>query len=446
MNLTHNASPLRPYTTDDIPSLQVAERKPNNIMLIFLLKKLWAMLDDINSVICKDSMTFVINNKPVFDAQKHILIKMQNFAETIPSRRSYQGDRLAADTFSADWNRLAKSANDWISEIDFDSCTENAQDALLGLSANTLLRLVPSRFSTFALKFVCLVAFVWVSLFVGLMIQKYRYVSEHDVPLNSLNGSDGIVAAGSARGYAASQSNLQPKRSKNSETNAQFQQLNSKSEFNYVDAKIRKGVVLFESGKVYYRGHFLLAEGDSAKKFYEKNELRSDNGMYNIPHGRGTNCTLASKKICYEGSYQYGKPHGWGTYYSYKLGFYPGLDGGSDTESFHVGGKKYAGFYGETFHESMRGKLFNWQGKTLYSGEVSNQNLRPTGTNGTYYVYDNQGFSNGTISHVALYSIIASRRIPQYLQRFLPIRFKPTPESMANKKSSIYWFINISDM
>jgi hypothetical protein len=135
----------RTYTTDDVALLQEEGIKPNNIMLIAWLQKLWDMIEDINAVICKDSLAFVLQHKPIFDEQKLILISMQNFAETIlksgnllyiKTRSTYQGKSLAEDTFSKDWNIIAQNVNGLITEINFDIFSENATNAFFGAGQN----------------------------------------------------------------------------------------------------------------------------------------------------------------------------------------------------------------------------------------------------------------------------------------------------------------------
>jgi len=409
-----NNAPLRSYTTDDV-SLQLREsaNKPNNIILISQLKKLWVMLEEINAAICADSMTFVINNKPIFDEQKCTLIAIQNYAElcletgnirSMRARGSYQGNSLAADTFSADWNVLAKSVNDLISEINFDTSVDNARDTLNGYvwqtnigpsSSNALTRFIP-RNTTF-LGIVCILTLIGISTLVGLTVQEYRYLSDqgetttsgNDIALSS-SVADTTMSVDTAKG--------QPDNSKSA-----LGQLNANSKFTYVDAKLHRGPVRYESGKMNYRGEYMFANGDSAKNFYEEIELRSEDGKYRIANGKGTNC-FPIKSRCYEGSFKDGKPHGKGTFYDTILGTFPGFNGNKDVsnsiakkESNAV--KRYGMFYGYTDSDYRKGKLFNWEGLTLYSGEMDTC-FTPVGTAGAYNIYNNRGSLVSTISQI----------------------------------------------
>ncbi len=437
-------TPLRSYTTDDVSLLLQESAKPNNIILISQLKKLWVILEEVNAAICADTMSFVINNKPIFDQQKHTLIAIQNYAElcletgnirSMRVRESYQGKSLAINTFSSDWNALAKSVNDLISEINFDSSVDNARDALLGYSrrtkngdpsfSNTLTRFIP-RNTTF-LVIVCILTLIGISTLVGLTIQEYRFVSGKDKGETTVAGS-AISTDTTIRDSAQ----FQPNNSKSA-----LDQLNQNSIFTYIDTKLYRGPVRYESGAMNYRGEYLLATGDSAKSFYERAELRSDDGKYRIANGKGTSCFPKSSR-CYEGTFKDGLWHGKGTYYMDILGHFPGLNGKRDVFNYQTSDgfaktqediRRYGAFYGYIDDNIVKGKLFNWEGLTLYSGELD-YCFKPIGTSGTYYTHELGEHHSGTrISH-------------SEFQRMFTTSTATKNRGTRVDYSNFYWFID----
>lgn len=121
------------FTSDDALELGKAHLIDNNVLVIKNLSlKLWKLLDDIEKILYKESFQVITENKPIFDAQKLILIRLDAQIEIIyncglisPIKKKNKvnldskldGIVFATETIFKDWNQLAIKANETINKI-----------------------------------------------------------------------------------------------------------------------------------------------------------------------------------------------------------------------------------------------------------------------------------------------------------------------------------------
>lgn len=121
----------RSFTTDDIPhdasnniNLDDIETGTScdKIKLINLLTKQYGLIEECNRIICQEATKFILANKPVFDAEKLKLYKLENLKTqliNIGMREIYSIEHIVIDngyvlnenTFSKCWNDNAKKIN-----------------------------------------------------------------------------------------------------------------------------------------------------------------------------------------------------------------------------------------------------------------------------------------------------------------------------------------------
>lgn len=98
----------------------------NTFMLVNLLQKAFALWKDINLMVCEEPFEVMVKNKPVFDAQKLRLIRLQAFVDgdlecgvgvKYAQRRRFESDLLDTDTMYSSWNELAAQINSVVGRV-----------------------------------------------------------------------------------------------------------------------------------------------------------------------------------------------------------------------------------------------------------------------------------------------------------------------------------------
>ena len=114
-------------TTDDC---SVLEKYKSNDEVLYLIKHtqdIWKILNETNTYICQCDTDFIIKNKPTFDKQKLILIKIDLLVNNILSnglKKSFKDNQikyndslLDVNTFHTEWNQKANIINKLILDI-----------------------------------------------------------------------------------------------------------------------------------------------------------------------------------------------------------------------------------------------------------------------------------------------------------------------------------------
>ena len=120
---THRCS-----TTDDCNILSKYRSNDKIILLIKHQRDIWKILNKTNTYICQCNTSFILKNKPVFDKQKLILIKLDLLTNNIISigltkclvdRKIKYDDEYLLDitTFNIEWNEKASIINNYIKNI-----------------------------------------------------------------------------------------------------------------------------------------------------------------------------------------------------------------------------------------------------------------------------------------------------------------------------------------
>ena len=114
-------------TTDDCSLLEKYKSNDGVLHLIKNVKDIWNILNETNTYICQCDTDFIIKNKPVFDQQKIILIKIDLLVNNIVSNGlkkslkdnqiKYNGKYLDITTFNIEWNNKAIVINKSILNI-----------------------------------------------------------------------------------------------------------------------------------------------------------------------------------------------------------------------------------------------------------------------------------------------------------------------------------------
>jgi hypothetical protein len=115
-------------TTDDCNILIKYRSNDKIILLIKHQKDIWKILNKTNTYICQCNTSFILKNKPVFDKQKLILIKLDLLTNNIISigltkclvdRKIKYDDGYLLDitTFNIEWNEKASIINNYIKNI-----------------------------------------------------------------------------------------------------------------------------------------------------------------------------------------------------------------------------------------------------------------------------------------------------------------------------------------
>lgn len=119
-------------TTNDIETGTYKKLEPNNLLkLIHLMKIHHELLDQCNTIICKETTKFILKNKPIFDKEKLKLYKLESIKQRLIEIGLYQiyivenvsfdnKYKLNENTFFTEWNENAKKINKL-----FDSCIDN---------------------------------------------------------------------------------------------------------------------------------------------------------------------------------------------------------------------------------------------------------------------------------------------------------------------------------
>ena len=115
-----------PATTDDISNLRKYGKHANVIEVIAAVKKQWSVLEECNAFICQNTTDFILQNKPIFDAQKITLIKINNLIDKLTKNglvKFYKhqhlsfNDYLSTTTYSDEWNDGANKINILLHDI-----------------------------------------------------------------------------------------------------------------------------------------------------------------------------------------------------------------------------------------------------------------------------------------------------------------------------------------
>jgi hypothetical protein len=120
----------RAFTTDDISDVE-SGIPCGKIQLINLLAKQNVLLGECNNIICQDATKFVLKNKPIFDAEKIKLMRLDTIKTKLVDiglHKIYSIEHIAIDnksrlnenTFSKEWNENAKKINELV-----DTCIDH---------------------------------------------------------------------------------------------------------------------------------------------------------------------------------------------------------------------------------------------------------------------------------------------------------------------------------
>ncbi len=119
---THTMKHRRSFTTDDILHDIENGVSDDKIQLINFLNKQHVLIEECNKIICQETTKFILKNKPIFDAEKLKLYKLETIKTqliNIGMRKIYSIEyividdkyRLDENTFSKCWNDNAKKIN-----------------------------------------------------------------------------------------------------------------------------------------------------------------------------------------------------------------------------------------------------------------------------------------------------------------------------------------------
>ena len=126
-NFRYRENKYTSNTTDDCSLLEKYKSNDDVLYLIKNVKDIWYILNETNKYICQCNTDFIIKNKPIFDEQKIILIKIDLLINNIvsnglkkslkDSQIKYNNKYLTTNTFSTEWNKLANIVNNSIHNI-----------------------------------------------------------------------------------------------------------------------------------------------------------------------------------------------------------------------------------------------------------------------------------------------------------------------------------------